>query len=232
MPLTRTELVERLAQHEDSFVERKLEGGDFKPTLVAFANSVPPGRDAVLYIGIRDDGEVVGLANPDALQKKIQQFCQDTCYPPIAFTTELVAVKEKPVLAIVIPPSPERPRFAGSAYTRLGTKNMPASPELFAELITSRSGKAAELLRYRQSPITVISMKARPGHPEAARVRAGTPMSPEPRRIDDCSIRDVNPYFVRFEQHGTRFSEPLANIEISYDEERHRPLLIIHLDGA
>lgn len=232
MPLTRAELLERLAQHEDSFVERKPEGADFKPTLVAFANSVPPGRDAILYVGIRDDGKVLGLANADTLQKKIQKFCQVTCYPPIAFTSELLTVEEKPILAVVIPPSPERPHFAGSSYTRLGTENVRVSPQLFAELITSRSGKAAELLRYRQSPVTVVSMKARPGYPEAGRVKAGTTMTTEPRRMTDCRILDVNPFFVRLEQHGTRFSEPLANIAISYDEERHCPLLIVHLDGA
>jgi predicted HTH transcriptional regulator len=56
---------------QDSFVERKSasDAGDWIRTIVAFANSTPPGRCGVLYIGVRDDGTVEGLANLDSVQK-------------------------------------------------------------------------------------------------------------------------------------------------------------------
>src|ERR1041385_370891 len=121
MPLTRKELIDRLSLHEDSFVERKLEGGDYKPTLVAFANSVPEGREAVLYLGVRDDGEVAGVSNPDTLQKKIQRFCAESCSPPLSYTAELLPRDGKVLLAIVITSSKERPHFSGPAWTRRGS---------------------------------------------------------------------------------------------------------------
>lgn len=108
MPLTRAELQARLALHEDSFVERKLEGADFRPTVVAFANSVPRGRDAVLFIGVHDNGEIGGISNADSIQKKLQTLCRETCYPPIDFQTELLSIDSKQVLAVVIPPSAHR----------------------------------------------------------------------------------------------------------------------------
>ncbi len=63
------ELLARLRQPEDNFTERKSEGAasraELRKTLVAFANSVPEGRTAVLYIGVDDDGTPMGVSNPD-----------------------------------------------------------------------------------------------------------------------------------------------------------------------
>ncbi len=231
MSLTRQELLDRLKLHEDSFVERKPEGGEWKPTLVAFANSVPHGREAVLYIGVRDDGTIVGLSNADSIQKKVQTFCSESCFPPISFTSELLPIGDQQVLAIVIPPSAKRPHFAGAAYVRQGTKNIAANESLFEELVTSRTALAAELLKYRNTLVTVVSAKARLGYPEFDEMRAGTTLRGQLKR-EECRLLDVNPFFARFELRSSIFSEPLRNLTISYDEEKYRPLILIRLDGA
>lgn len=229
MPTNREELTARLRLHEDSFVERKLEGHDIMPTIVGFANSVPTGRDAILFIGVRDNGEVVGVKNADSLQKKLQKSCKTDCYPPIACFTELLVVDEKQIVAVVIPPSLNRPHFAGPAYIRKGSTTVAASEEAFADLINARTSKAAELLRYRGQPITVVSIKNRLGQPEHTETRGGTTLHGQMRRYD-ATILDVNSFFVRFEINQTRYSEPLDNITISYDEEKHKPLVHVHLD--
>ena len=231
MPLTRKELIDRLSLHEDSFVERKLEGGDYKPTLVAFANSVPEGREAVLYLGVRDDGEVAGVSNPDTLQKKIQRFCAESCYPPLSYTAELLPRDGKVLLAIVITSSKERPHFSGPAWTRRGSQNIRADAETYDHLVTSRHTKAAELLKYLGKQVTVLTWKNQLGHPECADVKAGTSLH-GPLKQDEYTILDVNPFFVRLEKQGRRVSEMLRNIDISYDEKKWRPILLVHLDGA
>ena len=231
MGLTRNDLLERLQLHEDSFVERKPEGGNFKPTLVAFANSVPAGREAVLFIGVRDDGEVLGLRNPDSLQKKLQRFCQETCHPPVSFTTELLPIDGKQVLAVLVAPSSNRPHFAGPAYVRVGTKNMRANDPTFDQLVTGRLAKAAALLKYQGSVVTVVTQKLRLGQPEFAHDVRGTGLHNVGNQFE-CRLFEVNPFFARFEENGRRFAEPLKNLELSYDEEKHRPLLIVNLDGS
>lgn len=231
MPLARQELLERLQLHEDSFVERKPEGGDWKPTVVAFANSVPRDREAVLYIGVRDDGVALGVSNPDSIQKKLQTLCSETCYPPIQFTTELLLIEDKQVVAVVIPPSNRRPHFAGGAYIRQGTKNIPASEAAFDELVTSRLSLAAELLKHRNDLVTVVSAKNRLGQPELEDMRAGTTLRGQLKR-EECRLLDVNPFFARFELNSRRFSEPLRNLTLSYDDEKQRPLILVHLDGV
>lgn len=68
--IVRADLITRLEQHEDSFVERKPNASDLEPTLVAFANSVPEGREAIIYLGVRDNGEVIGVEGTDSVQKR------------------------------------------------------------------------------------------------------------------------------------------------------------------
>ena len=61
--MMREELLKRLQDSEDQFIERKLEGAGatvFKKTLVAFANSLPPNRTAVLLILVDDTVKVEG----------------------------------------------------------------------------------------------------------------------------------------------------------------------------
>jgi len=229
MTLSRDELLKRLPLHEDSFVERKLEGADLKPTVVGLANSVPKGREGVLFIGVRDNGEIVGIRSADALQKKIQTLCQETSYPPIVFTTEILALQERQVLAVIVPPSKNAPHFAGPAYVRQGTKTVVASKAAFADIVSRRVTKAAELLEYKGKPVTIVSTKNRLGYPQLAETRAGTTQYGQLQRTE-ATIIDVTPFFCRFEHGGSKFSEPLENLTISYDEEKWRPLIVVHLD--
>ena len=62
-------LLIRLRDHEDGFTERKQEGAasasaELRKTLVAFANSVPEGKTAILFIGVSDTGAPLGVKNP------------------------------------------------------------------------------------------------------------------------------------------------------------------------
>ena len=56
--LNEADLLARMRNFEDHLVERKVvkDEKDWKKTAVAFANSVPVGLPAVLYIGVRDTG--------------------------------------------------------------------------------------------------------------------------------------------------------------------------------
>ena len=59
-------------------------------TLVAFANSVPLDREPVLFIGVKDDGALTGVLNPENAQKDIQTWATELCYPPISVRCELL----------------------------------------------------------------------------------------------------------------------------------------------
>jgi len=207
--LVRMDLIVRLREHEDSFVERKLEGGDFRRTIVAFANSVPVEREAVLYIGVGNKGEIIGITNPDSLQKKIRKICLDECYPPIHFTTEILRIDDKQILAVIIPPSSNKPHFSGPAFIRQGSESISASPDLFNDLVTSRNSKCYEILRYKNQIITAVTQKGKLGRPEFLYIRAGTTVQNETTR-HECRVESVNPFFAKFIDiaSGRHFTEP------------------------
>jgi hypothetical protein len=224
--LTREQLIERLGNAEDNSVERKSNGvnrQELRQTISAFANSMEIDHCGVLFIGVADDGTLVGVANPDDLQRTIGRVCRDECYPPV--TTYDMAVLPNngaPIVAVVVYGSPDRPHFTGPAYVRRGAESVASSRELFEELIASRNEKTAHILNMRGQVITVQSI----GH----RLGDRRPMADAHyRETHECSVEACDAQVVRLMSISTdrRLAEPLRAVDVFYDEERRRPMLIV-----
>jgi hypothetical protein len=218
-------LIFRLKNHEDNFVERKPEGvnaADIRRTMVAFANSVPAGRTGVLFIGISDSGFIHGVQNTDKLQKTVRDQCENVCYPPVAFSTSVIEEDGKAVLAIVVPSSGNKPHFSGPAYVRKGSESVAASPELFDELIASRNSKVAAILLMRAAPISVFCVQHKLGSTE----RVSDSSS---RTYSECIVENCSLHTVRLKDTGSdrHFTEPIENVTVSFDDDRHCPALIV-----
>lgn len=224
--MTREELLTLMGNHEDSFVERKPQGvktSELRRTVGAFANSVPEGRVAVLFIGLQDTtGEVLGVDNTDHLQKRIRDVCQGDCYPAIDCTSEVLAVGEKKVVAVVIPPSNAKPHFTGPAYVRVGSESVKASPQQYDDLILSRTDKAREILKHKNETFTVLGIGYRLGSHKPLANGAY-------RERRDCRVEACTAHFVTLDDiaSGLRFSEPLAHVTVNYDHEKMRPMLLV-----
>jgi hypothetical protein len=150
--MTDEEISRRLLDLEDGWTERKppsVGGDDVRKALVAFANSVPEGEEAVLFIGVADNGTPIGVDNPDNTQKNIRRWA-DWCYPAIRHTSRVVESGGKHVVAIIIRPDHNGPHFAGPAYVRVGSESPRASEAVFEELIASRVSKARPLLEAKR----------------------------------------------------------------------------------
>lgn len=65
--MTDEELKERLGDAEDAWTERKTaaHSEDIRKTLVAFANSVPEGEEAILFVGVDNQGNVLGVTDAE-----------------------------------------------------------------------------------------------------------------------------------------------------------------------
>jgi len=156
--MTREELLRRLKDKEDNFTERKVEGtansAEIRRAIVAFANSVPEGRSAILFIGVADDGTPMGVSNTESIQKKIREVAEKDCYPSVRYQCEVLDVDGNSVLAVVVPASSDRPHFSGPAFVRRGAESVVASAEMYEELIASRNTKAGKILRNKGQLIT------------------------------------------------------------------------------
>lgn len=218
--LSDADIIARLTNFEDAFVERKSTGDtkDLLKTAVAFANSTPMGYPAILFHGVTDKGEPEGKANLDTLQKTISEKLADA-YPPIYYLTKVLQNDGKQFLAVIIPGSENRPHFAGKSYVRDGSQTIEASEEQFERLITERSSKAREILRWRSKEITL----SWPPIQRASRSILDTivDVGSATKTVIDC-----NQFYVTLEglvvADRVRESYPLAELEIGFDDSQKR----------
>ena len=219
------ELVARLNNKEDNFTERKLEGSgtyDFRKTIVAFANSVPENQTGILFIGVRNDGTVVGVNGADSVQKTIRNICESDCYPAIRPSCTVLIVDGKDVVAVEISSSDQRPHFAGPAFVRVGSESKVATPELYQELLTSHCGHAGQLLKLKNQIVTVMTIRKVLGNPK--------PVANDMfNRTHESRVTKVTPATIHLRDIGSdiNYAEPIENVQISHDEEKYRPMLIV-----
>lgn len=220
-----TDLLARLADPEDNFTERKPEGAtgsEFRKTIVAFANSVPTGRIAVLFIGIDDDGGCSGVENTDKLQQTIRRICEVECYPPIRFSCEVVVAEKKAIVAVVVPSSINGPHFAGPAFVRRGSESVVASQVVFNDLVARRVDKCPSILDHMDQVWTVTAVGKRIGDTKPVG-------DPRYRESKECRVVQCTPHYVRLQTIDCQraLAEPLRNVFPSWDEERQRPMMIV-----
>jgi hypothetical protein len=212
------DLIARMRNFEDHLVERKTvkDEKDWKKTAVAFANSVPLGLPAVLYIGVRDNGEIETPQHDlDEVEKKFNRQMSKV-YPRIAYVPKILSDNGRQALAVIIPGSESRPHFAGLAYVRRGSESIEASEEQFTELIAHRNSKAARILAWKGKVITVVQLsQSRPGF---GLIRK------EWKPGLAISVANCDQFYVTL-QVGTgaqNLSFPLGQLEISFDNGNNR----------
>lgn len=209
--LSDADLLARMKNFEDHLVERKTvsDEKDWKKTAVAFANSAPVGLPAVLFIGVRDNGEIeTPQKNLDEAQKRFNNHMKRV-YPRIAYVPKIIADGDgKQALAVIIPGSELRPHFTGLSYIRRGSESIEASEEQFGELIAQGNSKAARILQWKGQNISVFSRNA------------GDEISwPNTTVLVGCDQFYVT---VQIVSEESPLSFPLSRVEINFDNARNR----------
>lgn len=116
----------------------KKDGEGIKKTIVAFANTV--GGD--LFIGVSDNGEVVGLTKVADIEEKLASSIRDNISPSLMgyVTMERIRVQGKTVLKVHVEQGSQRPytlnpRASTGVYIRLGNTSNPATLDDIARMI-------------------------------------------------------------------------------------------------
>lgn len=111
-----------LPPHESVTTEFKREWTDnIKKEIVAFANTL--GGD--LFIGVDDDGELVGVDNPDRLEERIISMARDNIHPAVTHLLWFERIRRdgKTALVVHVGPGTDKPyctdpRDSGTVYVR------------------------------------------------------------------------------------------------------------------
>ena len=128
--LTDEDLARLLSEGESDRVEFKesLGGGTreaIREAICAFANDLPRhGKPGVLFVGVRDSGEVTGLSVTDKLLQNLSGIkTEGNIVPPPSMTVEKRTLQGKDVAVITVQPSDSPPvRFRGSVRVRVGPR--------------------------------------------------------------------------------------------------------------
>ena len=143
--------------NEDSRTEFKEDVSErIARAAVAFSNT----EGGVIYVGVRDDGNVVGVADTDDTSIRCAQILNDNVRPEIIMTSDIKQVKleGKDVIRIDISEGDEKPYYlrkkglrAEGVFIRKGTTNIPVSEDTLKVMLQRpRSRSYEKMISFRQ----------------------------------------------------------------------------------
>lgn len=137
---------------------------DIKKEVIAFANS----EGGILYVGIRKDGTVAGVEDPDDVMLKIAGSLRDSIRPDVMPFVKIGAVvrEEKTVIEVVVETGTNRPYYLQEkglkptgVYVRKGSSSQPLSDEGIREMIVEVNGDSYECCRSMNQALTFETLQ-------------------------------------------------------------------------
>lgn len=122
---------------------------DIKKEIVAFANT----NGGTIYVGVQDNGEIVGLANADFVMQQIFNSFRDSVRPDVSMFTKIELMKEenKFLIKLTVSPGTKKPYYLSDkglkptgVYVRSGTVSAPASEDAIRMMIKMTDGDSFE----------------------------------------------------------------------------------------
>ena len=146
--------------HESETVELKtIVVEDIKKEIVAFANC----EGGKLYIGVRDDGTVLGLDDPDSASLQISNMVRDAIKPDLTMFLhyETLTVDGKKIVSVDIQQGTDRPYYIAKkglrpegVYIRQGFSSVPATNTAIRRMIKETDGDHFEEMRALEQNLT------------------------------------------------------------------------------
>lgn len=137
---------------------------DIKKEIIAFANC----EGGKLYIGVQDDGTVVGLDDPDGVALQVSNMVRDAIKPDVTMFLRYmtVDVQGKKIVAIDIQQGTERPYYIAKkglrpegVYVRQGYSSVPATNTMIRRMIKETDGDHFEEMRSLEQNLTFDAAK-------------------------------------------------------------------------
>ena len=137
---------------------------DIKKEVIAFANS----GGGTLYIGIRVDGEIIGVEKTNEEMLKISNMIRDSIKPDVTMFVHYDTEEQdgKKIIVINVQRGTERPYYIAKkglrpegVYIRQGTSSVPATDTAIRHMIKETDGDSFEEMRSLEQNLTFQSVK-------------------------------------------------------------------------
>ena len=132
---------------------------DIKKEIISFANC----EGGKLYIGVADNGEVVGLPDPDGTALQISNMVRDAIKPDLTMFLHYETLQHdgKHIIAVDIQRGTERPYYIAKkglrpegVYVRQGFSSVPATDTAIRHMIKETDGDRFEDMRSVEQNLT------------------------------------------------------------------------------
>jgi len=132
---------------------------DIKKEIIAFANC----DGGKLYIGVQDDGTIIGLDNADSVSLQISNMVRDAIKPDITMFLHYETIVEngKNIVAVYIQRGTDRPYYLAKkgmrpegVYVRQGYSSVPATDTAIRRMIKETDGDRFEAMRCLTQELT------------------------------------------------------------------------------
>lgn len=157
--------VDGMNLQESELVELKsIVTEDIKKEIIAFANC----QGGKIYIGIGDDGTVIGLDDPDSTALQVSNMVRDAIKPDLTMFLHYETLKEdgKQIVVIDIQQGTERPYYIAKkglrpegVYVRQGYSSVPATNTIIRRMIKETDGDHFEDMRSLNQKLTFAAAK-------------------------------------------------------------------------
>ena len=154
-----------MLEFENQNIEFKQEYvSDIRKEVMGFANA----EGGTVYVGVRKDGSVLGIGDPDGVMLQIVNSLKDSLAPDIMpfVRVNSVELEEKQVIEIDVKTVTNRPYYLrekglkpGGVYVRKGSSTQPMTEEGIREMILQNSGRSFELCRSMNQELTFHTLK-------------------------------------------------------------------------
>lgn len=132
---------------------------ELKKEVVAFANTC----DGIIYIGVNDKGEVIGVENSDDVIERAGASIRNAIKPDVSMyvTLNVELIEKKNIVVIRIQRGASRPYYIAEkglkpsgVYIRQGNSSVPASEDYIRQMIKETDGDSFEKLRSLNQELT------------------------------------------------------------------------------
>ena len=132
---------------------------DMKKEIVAFANS----EGGTLYIGINDQGEVIGVEDVDGVMLQASNMIRDAIKPDVTMFVNYAheQIEKKDIIKITVQKGTDSPYYIAKkglrpegVYVRQGASSVPASDHAIRRMIKETDGDTFEVMRSLNQELT------------------------------------------------------------------------------
>ena len=137
---------------------------DIKKEIIAFANC----EGGKLYIGVQDDGTIIGVEDPDGTALQISNMVRDAIKPDLTMFLHYETLNEngKQIVAVDIQQGTERPYYVAKkglrpegVFVRQGYSSVPATNTAIRRMIKETDGDHFEEMRSLEQNLTFEAAK-------------------------------------------------------------------------